>query len=272
MYRPTVRRAQDRLAPPNSSSDDIVLRGPGGIAYSFYGPPSAVPSFTGLIRQIRTRGGQIRTFAYDSETYRLVKTSQTEDGISVEVNYTWTDVATGVHRIASATLGIDAGEEVPVTSATYSYYDGTTEQGNLGDLQRVTRKLGSASTGVTTSESYYTYYLAGQSNFSELKYTLERESFQRLLAVCPDPTDANDGQLAAYADCYFEYDSRGRVTLESTSGGQYTHAFEYFARGNSSSPNTWQKKTIETLPDGNRNIVYCNGGGQTMLFVWDFRF
>ena len=34
-------------------------------------------------------------------------------------------------------------------------------------------------------------------------------------------------------------------------------------------PNFWVNKTVETLPDGNENIVYTNSAGQTMLAVYE---
>lgn len=266
-----------------SSTGDTVLRNPAGIIYRFHGPADEIPELRGKIKEIRTRSGSIRSFEYDPSSHLLSRSFQTEGEITYEMRYEWTNY----DRIESVMLKRISGDaHLAIASASYTYYDETTPQGNFGDLQRVTRWNGAVNSGVKTSESYYTYHLPAE-GFTGLKYALDGESFQRLLAVCPDPEDATDAQLAAFADHYFEYDEVARVTLESTSGGKYTYTYEYFSRGyipisssggsssSSSSaallpdvPNTWAKKTVETLPDGNKNIVYSNSGGQPMLFVF----
>jgi hypothetical protein len=49
---------------------------------------------------------------------------------------------------------------------------------------------------------------------------------------------------------------RGHSTFRDTTSG--------FASGH----NTWFRKTVETLPDGNQNIVFTNFAGQLILHVF----
>ncbi|HEY8503751.1 MAG TPA: hypothetical protein VIL46_04160, partial [Gemmataceae bacterium] len=96
-----------------------------------------------------------------------------------------------------------------------------------------------------------------------------------------DPLTATDAQVADYADNYFEYDSSKRVTKEVAQGagcsacaggfGTFTYSYTdsgYQPQGTAIDFNSWQTVTVETLPDGNRNVVYTNPFGQVMLKVF----
>jgi YD repeat-containing protein len=55
----------------------------------------------------------------------------------------------------------------------------------------------------------------------------------------------------------------------SCSNGLGTYQYSYsLPSSNSDDYNHWKYKTIETLPDGNENIVYSNYGGEVMLSVY----
>src|SRR5205823_5539093 len=144
----------------------------------------------------------------------------------------------------------------------YAYYDGVAANGNLGDLKTVIIR-DAAGTAIDTS--YYRYYVTGESNgyAHGLKYAVHPSSYARLAAAITDPFAATDAQLAPYADYYFEYDSSQRVTKEVAQGqgcsvcsaGLGTYTFSYTTSSNTASVNKWKVKTVETLPDGNQNIV-----------------
>ncbi|MCI0738944.1 MAG: hypothetical protein L0Y72_07860, partial [Gemmataceae bacterium] len=53
-----------------------------------------------------------------------------------------------------------------------------------------------------------------------------------------------------------------------TCGGLGTYTYSYAASGFAWGHNTWDRKTVETLPDGNQNIVFTNYAGQVMLHVF----
>lgn len=127
----------------------------------------------------------------------------------------------------------------------------------------------------------YRYYTAssGTGYAGGLKYALGAASFERARGAAVDPFT---GDVSAYADNYFEYDSSRRVTKNVAQGegcsscagglGQFTYAY-------TTSPNTdpnpgsldydvWKTKTVETLPDGNTKTFYLNEAGQVMLEVF----
>jgi hypothetical protein len=52
------------------------------------------------------------------------------------------------------------------------------------------------------------------------------------------------------------------------SGGLGTYEFAYHTSGFADGHNSWRRKTVETLPDGNQNIVFTNFAGQVMLSVF----
>ncbi len=112
-----------------------------------------------------------------------------------------------------------------------------------------------------------------------LKYVFDDASFQRLSAAVADPF-AVDANLAPYAQQYFKYDLSYRCTqhdIQATgnaaSQGVGTFTYAYYDNpsltGNAANNNTWQYKTVETLPDGNQNIIYCNRMGEVMLKVFN---
>lgn len=81
------------------------------------------------------------------------------------------------------------------------------------------------------------------------------------------PLTASDSIVALYADNFFEYDDARRVIRETVLSGSQTYYYEYHKSGFAIGYNSWFMKTIETRPDGNKNIVYSNFAGQTMLKV-----
>src|SRR5205807_2089206 len=109
-----------------------------------------------------------------------------------------------------------------------------------------------------------------------LKYAFGDAAYDRMsTALGGDPTTASDTQVASYADNYFEYDSFERVSKEiapgagaSSAGGLGTFNFSYTTSTNPVGFNSWQTKTVETLPDGNQEIVYTNAYAQPMLDVF----
>ena len=249
---------------------NITIFMPDGASAVFHGP-AADPALRGKLLMRRDPGGLASHYLYNSG--RLSSVTQTVGTLSVAFHYLWTEVSQNVWRIENVELHIGGQIEA---SASYEY-DG-------GYLRRVERWRRSPVTGAMESigESWYTYHGTG---YRGLKFVLEQEALARLRAASIDPATAEDTDLADYADFYFEYDAQGAVLLERVKGGAYTFTFEYFRRSDpgtsSSSPgsdepsgfppstlNIWKFKTIETRPDGTKNIVYANGAGQTMLHVF----
>ena len=172
-----------------------------------------------------------------------------------------------------------------VARATYTYYGSADTYGAAGDLRTATTFVWQDADWVATGTSYYRYWTATSSSSSSssssggggsseaphlLKYVLNPAAFDRLSADpnVSDPYLATNTQVALYADYYFEYDDLRRVTKEVVKGGSQTFLFAYALSLFGNNYNHWKTRTIETLPDGNQNIVYLNHAGQTMLKVF----
>jgi len=123
--------------------------------------------------------------------------------------------------------------------------------------------------------------LSRSSTVGGLKYFFSGASYARLanyaasLSPAKTPFEATDAQVAAFADNYFEYDSDQRATKEvaqaascACTAGLGTFTLAYTTSTNTAGYNSWQTKTVETLPDGNETIVYTNYRGEMMLKVF----
>jgi RHS repeat-associated protein len=212
-----------------------------------------------------------------------VQRSTVSNGNTITESYLYGYISSGNNSglLQSVTLRrqTNGGAWSTVRQVQYTYYNGTTSYGNLGDLQLAQVKDGSGNVLDTDYYRYYTPLDAGTAGYSGgLKYVFGTESYARLVTALGStpPTSATDAQVSAYADNYFQYDSSHRVTEEiaqglgcsACSGGLGTFTYTYTTSNNAAGFNSWAAKTVETLPDGNQNIVYTNAYGEVMLNVY----
>jgi RHS repeat-associated protein len=276
--------SQDQLS-HNSSTGEFVYTDTLGdtIHFNDFSPSLAVNqrgSFNSFVDPAgnvtrvtaRTPNGQIAE----------VQRSTTVNGTTTTESFLYTFVAGGVNAglVASLTLrrSTDGGNSwSTVRQASYGYYDGSQSYGNAGDLATVTILDANNNVLDTTYFRYYTPADAGATGYAHgLKYYFTPQSYARLVTAVGNPTTATDAQVAPYADDFFQYDSRHRVTEEvvqgtgcsSCSGGLGTYAFSYVQSSNPAGFNSWREKTTVTLPDGNQDIYYVNAYGQQMLLVY----
>ena len=172
-----------------------------------------------------------------------------------------------------------SGPWTTVRQVDYTYYTGSQPYGNLGDLMTAAIEDGASPTPNVLDTDYYRYY-TGESGgqVHDLKYVFNSLSYARLAGAYPstDPTTLSDTQVAKYADNSFQFDSQNRVAEETVqgagcsvcTGGFGTFTYSYTTSSNPASFNSWQTKTVETLPDGNTNTVYTNAYGEVMLTVF----
>ena len=174
---------------------------------------------------------------------------------------------------------VNGGAWSTVRQVQYTYYDGTQSYGNAGDLQLAQALDGAGDVLDTYYYRYYTSADAGSIGYvGGLKYVFGPRSYARLVTALGStaPTSAADSQVSPYADEYFEYDSQHRTTKDvaqgagcsACSGGLGTFTYSYTSSTNAAGYNSWATKTVETLPDGNQNIVYTNAYGEVMLKVY----
>ncbi|MGH7978375.1 MAG: RHS repeat domain-containing protein, partial [Limisphaerales bacterium] len=157
-----------------------------------------------------------------------------------------------------------------VQQSVYSYYSTGDSNGNLGDLESEVIQEWNGTAWVTTATNYYRYWLSDSTPgvIHGLKYVVGAEAYARMVAAGLTPETATDTQVAGYADCYYEYDSNRRVTKEVVEAGNRTYEFTYTPSSFGNDYNEWQTKTVESLPNGGRNIVYNNYSGMPMLEVY----
>lgn len=195
--------------------------------------------------------------------------------------YAYNTTGSNAGKLASVTLrrrDSISSSYATVRTVAYTYYDGTTSNGNLGDMRSVVVTDYQGGSGVTVDTSFYRWYKTDSSTsyVGGLKYFFDNESYARLQQATGNAFGVSDSVAAPYATNYYEYDSSRRVTKEiaqgagcsSCTGGQGTYTFSYSSSSNAEGYNSWRYKTVQTLPDGNQNTVYTNSYGQAMLVVY----
>jgi RHS repeat-associated protein len=266
----------------DSGSDTYVLTDTRGDQISFYGFGTGwLAAQRGRFQSFTDPHGnvtQVSSLTGDGKPGE-VQRSQTVGGVTTTESYVNTYVSSGGNAglMSSETLRrqVGGGSWVTVRQVSYTYYDGTESYGNLGDLKKAQIK---DAAGNVLETKYYRYYVAGETGGYEggLKYVVEGASYSRLAAAVSNPETATDSQVATYADYAFQYNSDMRVSqvvvqgagCSSCSSGQGTYTYTYTTSGNTALYNVWAMKTIETLPDGNSNIVYTNAADEVMLAVY----
>jgi RHS repeat-associated protein len=227
-----------------------------------------------FIRSVDAHGGaeHVTEAQYDGSN-RLESLTQSATGLgTVSYEYAYHNSGVQINRLISVTLQVNSEN---VRRASFEYYDWNEDHGVIGDLKRVTIETwqtpcpsGSAA-WATVQNTGYRYYVDDTApGFTRgLKYVVNPDAYARMVAASLNPDTATDAQMAAYADHYFEYDGLRRVTKEKTKGGLLTYLFSYTPSENTPGLNTWNMKTVETLPDGNTNTVYTNYAGQVILKI-----
>ena len=118
-----------------------------------------------------------------------------------------------------------------------------------------------------------------------LKYVFGSSAYARLVGKVGNPTNAQDSQVAAYAESYFEYDTLHRVTTEVVAGagtslsstpglGIFTYSYANPAivpqPDDSDLYNSWKYCTTEILPSNMcQKKFYANVYGEVMLTTTD---
>lgn len=254
----------------NSSALEFTLTDAHGRRTTFFDNSLSQGSNSGKLKAFVEPGG-----AAMSATYNLAGQLTRFAFDTIETGVTGVDYAyfvggPGDQRISYATLLV---KSLQVRRAAYLYY-GDEANGSVGDLKSVqVEEWDSASeTWLPIRRSYYRYYVSGSplGFVHGLKYILKPDAVARMVADGLDPESAVDSVLAQYADNYFEYDGQNRVSLERVEGGVSEYTFSYWI--NPASPDfddvdIWNKRTIETQPDGSQNRVYTNKAGQVLLRI-----
>ncbi len=232
------------------------------------------PTRPGGFKKFTDAGGNVTQVLTNSgATILEVQRSTTVGGVTTTESFLYTFLTSGPNtgHLSNVLLrrNVNSGTWTNVRQANYVYYGNTDANGSLNDLQTVTTQQWNGQAWVTTGTAYYRYYTAGQSKgfVHGIKYALNPQAYANLVAAVGNPLTASDAQVAQFADFYFEYDSLQRVTKEIVAAGSRTFTFAYTDSGFQDDFNNWNRKTVETDPDGTQTIVYCNYVGGTILKI-----
>ncbi len=206
-----------------------------------------------------------------SDRISTFEKSVVQDGTTIKTRRTLTYLSSGANSGYISQIVYDkkigAGSWTTDRTTTLDYYSGSGDSGGTDhELKLVTIK--DASSNVLGS-SYFRYWATGQTNGynQAVKYALYSANYDRMVQAGYTPATATNGQLDGFVNNYFEYDDQFRANKEIALGkGTFLLSFTTNPNGASTSDyNYWNVKTVETLPDGNQNIVYTNFKKQVML-------
>ena len=250
--------------------------------YRFTQPDGSVIEYLGLNgmfkRHTDANGNFIEVptgeWADNGFNFRTVRrvTSAPQGSIVEDFDYTYDNQGSHDPHLTNLLLTRIIGGDlaIPVSRASYTYYEAGDPHGSAGDARTVeTQITGDAETLTSMGTTYYRYHF-GTGPLRLPKYVLGPAAFARLQAdpSVTDPFTASDAIVALYADHYFEYDGNRRVTRDVERGGSLETQFTYASSSFWGDYNYWTTKTTETLPDGSQNVYYSNYAGQTMLKVF----
>ena len=157
----------------------------------------------------------------------------------------------------------------PVKRVLYSYYADEDACGNAGDLKSVTTEMAINDSWVTMETYHYRYYKAGEINGPKhaMKMAFFPADFEFFalktgnVCCCSIP----DSEALDYATKYYEYDGKQRVILERVNRNRKRITLAYTEYPDTDDLSAVHRKTIETGPLGNKNIVFTNKNGVVLL-------
>jgi len=240
----------------------FYLTDPEGNVSVFYDFVTAAGPLAGRLHQYRDAYGNVTTAKYDHQA-RLTQYMRSAGKASDGFLYSYFPD----NRMQYVTHQVNG---VNVQRSAYSYYSGGGGNGSYGDLKSEVIQEWNGTAWVDIGTNYYRYWLGTEPGGAPhgLKYVVGPEAYARMVAAKLTPETATDAQVAGYADFYYEYDASRRVTKEVVDAGDQTHEFSYATSSFGNDYNQWETRTVETLPNGGKNIVYSNYAGLTMLKVY----
>jgi RHS repeat-associated protein len=252
--------------------DVFYIHTPTGEMWEFWDFTQVDNPQGGFKRMLDAAKHEIKVLSYVGGQIEEIVREYVVSGDDYQESYFYEYISSGTlaGRISTVTfryVNITAPAVTDVRQCGYSYYDGTTVNGSLGDLQLVINRIPDGSGGwIDNSKEYYRYYKNGDTDGDTglLKFILSPASFAKM-SLTQDPLTATDNDLAEYADHFFRYDSNRRVIEEQIQGGTQSYTFAYELNTPGTTPNHWVCKTTETRPDGSVNIVFTNHLGRVLL-------
>ena len=270
--RATRQGSTDRFALEGGS---YVFRTAAGDTLTFNGFGASIPAAARgqLVSRSDSSGNRFDyTFNADGSVARLTS-SVAGQATPVEIqDYVYlpgSDPNTG----KVARIDIRRGDSTLVRTTTFTYHDGTTAFGTLGDLAGMQVRDAS---GALLDSSVYRYTTAS-SGQSLIEYSFDTDAVRRATAAGLNLATATNSAVAPFATDFFAYDAQNRVIRHDVQGagcssctggiGTFTYAYAQNPKPVIGSNLDWRTKSTETRPDGTERIVYSNARTQPMLEV-----
>jgi len=250
----------------DTGNKEFVLRCVYGQVLKFYDFDASHPAVKrGAFKSFTDAGGNLTTVSYGGNNL-ISSFEQGSGGTTCGYHYSYYSSGVNANRLQYVTLKVDGSD---VRRASYDYYDGSDSNGSAGDLRRAQIQEPSGNDWATIAAHYYRYYKSGDPDgvVNGLKYVVSPLGYAAMVAAGITPETATDVQVKLYARHYFRYNADRSVKDEFVNGGVLNFGFTVSTSGFGDGVNNWKYKTIETRPDGNRQVVYTNYQGQPMLKV-----
>jgi len=248
---------------------DFRLSTPHGVRMLFYGP-SAVSQLRGWPKSTNAAAGQttVATYDIDLRLESLIKSDGGSD--SVGLYYTYAESGDHEGRITAVEKKETRSSSViPLLKTIYTYYGNSEADGNLNDLKLVEQQVYDLGTSswVSVRKSHYRYYKTSGSGgmVHGLKYELDAEGYERMVANGLSPLTATDAQVAGYARAYYEYGSDKRITRSVLRADSIDITYQRL--DSSGAGRNWSRRTIATRPDGATLTTYVNDANLPLFVI-----
>jgi|GEM_PF-1725848 len=273
-----ARNAEGDRLEIDTLTDEYIITREDGATLRFFGFSGTLPkSQRGQFKSFTDQFGNSAAAVSLTPEGKLQEVHRTASGVNATESYVYTYVSNGANEGLLESVELrrkeGSGQFETVRKVQYEYYTNTDTYGGLHDLRLVQIVDGNDNVLDTT---YYRYYQNHEPDgyAHALKHVFKTASYAKLVEEFgTDLDDESDDAVVLYADNFFKYDSEGRATAEMVQGagcstcsdGQGIFEYSYLVSAHADDVNSWKTKTVETLPDGNENIVFTNYLGQVLL-------
>jgi len=261
--------ALDQLA-HDTILQQFVLTDTSGSRLIFHSNSGSLPlSLRGRLKGMEDPSGSRGKVNYNLDDEIASIVWDNGEGLSAAFRYEYEDALEllGLYKII--TLEVN---RTPVRRVVYQYAEDGAVAGSVGDLLSARVEQWENAAWALVRQDAYRYYLAGEVDgfVHAVKMVFEPSATARLRAAGVDVLTASSTALQPYANLWFRYDASRRVIEERVDGGQHTYSFAWlnaFPRPSLAAVNTWNRRCIETTPDGNQTVVYSNRGGAELVRI-----
>ena len=234
----------------------------------------------GGFKSATTAGGRTTSTTYSDGQLQSIQDTYVEDGSSVTLTWSYgydDDYANendwvSVIDTITLTQEVDGLTEV-LRRVVYDYYVDADDYGSTGDLKAATLQYPDGQGGWVDGDVHYYRYYEGSSTRHLLQRELLPEAYEKAAAYAAQASktveELTDAEIASFTCFYYEYDAESHVTQQTLFGGSQSYQFSYtdLTGDENYTPgyNTYERKVVETRPDGTTYTVYSNCLGQTLL-------